>query len=178
VNGDWNSTIDRVAELRRAFDRSFAEAPPSRTTALEDLLDVRIGATPYALRITEISGLFADTRIALLPTTVPALLGIAAFRGSIVPVYDLRAMLAHPIHTKPRWLAIAAGTTVGLAFDAFEGHVRVHADAIVPHGSGDAAVRHVRAVVRLDGLVRPIVSIASVLEEITNRVRGGAPDKE
>ena len=51
-------------ELRRAFDRSFAEAPGGapEADALESLLAIRVGGDPYALRLSEIAGLFADCR--------------------------------------------------------------------------------------------------------------------
>jgi chemotaxis signal transduction protein len=171
-------TTDRAAQLRHAFDLSFAEAPASGLAAVEDLLNIRLGATRYALRINEIAGLFADVKITPLPTTVPELLGISGLRGFILPVYDLRALLGHVVDTTPRWLAIAAATSVGLAFDAFEGQVRVAYEAIVPHDHGNTGVRHVREVVQLNGVTRSMVSVASVLEEITTRARTGGFKKE
>ena len=178
MNADWIAGPDKVAELRRAFDQSFAEAPPLDVAALEDLLDVRFGPTAYALRVTEISGLFAGVKITPLPTAVPELLGIAGIRGSILPVYDLRVLLGYAVDARPRWLAVAAGAPVGLAFDRFEGHVRVRRDALMPQGPGETAMRHVREVVHREGLVRPVVSIPSVLEAVTSRVRRGAAEKE
>ena len=173
----WTPPTDRVAELRDAFDRSFAEAP-SEADAREDLLHVRLGAATYSLRLTEISGVFADMIITPLPSPVPALLGLVGLRGAILPVYDLRAMLGYVVEAKPRWLAIAEGISVGLAFDGFEGHIRVAREAILPSAGGEARIGHVREVVRLDTGSRPIISVASVLEAITNRVRLAAPEKE
>jgi purine-binding chemotaxis protein CheW len=178
VSAEWMTATDRAAELRRAFDRSFAEAPRSDVVRLEDLLEIRVGATPYAMRITEISGLFAGRTITPLPTTVPELLGITGFRGAVLPVYDLGALLGYPMEAKPRWLAIAAGMPVGLAFERFERHVRIRRDAIVPHGRRDSPVRHVHEVFQVQDRGRGIVSVASVLEAITSRVRAGAPKRE
>jgi purine-binding chemotaxis protein CheW len=171
VNPNSVAERDRVAELRHAFDRSFADVPSLDTTAFEDLLDVRFGTAQYALRVREISGLIADVRITPIPTPISELLGIAGIRASILPVYDLGAMLGHPAESKPRWMAIAAGDApVGLAFARFERHLRVRADAIVAAGRFDAP-RHMRQVVLLKAGVRPIVSVAAVLETIANRVR-------
>ena len=178
MNPEWHPELDRLAELRQAFDRSFAEAPTYQVTALQDLLDIRLGATPYALRVAEIAGLFADVKITPVPTRVAELLGIAAFRGSILPVYDLRALIEHRVDTSPRWVAVSAGNSIGLAFDRFEGHMRVGEDAMVPQGGRESTVRHVREVVRIDGLVRPVLSIRSVVEAVTSRVRSGAREKE
>lgn len=180
MSGAGMAATGRVEELRRAFDCSFAEAPRSDVASLEDLLEITVGGTPYAVRITEISGLFADRKITPLPTTVPELLGITGFRGSVLPVYDLAAMLGYPIAAaaKARWLAIAAALPVGLAFERFERHQRIGRHAIVAQVRGDGQVRHVRDVFQSRETVRPIVSVASVLEAITSRVGPGRPGRE
>jgi chemotaxis signal transduction protein len=178
VNAPWMSERNPVAELRQAFDQSFADAPRLETGAVEDLLDVRFGTAQYALRVADISGLIADVRITPVSTPIPELMGIAGMRGSILPVYDLGAMLGYQPGTEPRWLAVAAGDApVGLAFERFDGHLRVRADAIVEQGRSDAAMRHVRQVVHIGTGVRPIVSVASILDAIAQRVRA-VRDKE
>ena len=168
----------RAAALRRAFDQSFAEAPTTNAVGSEDLLTVRIGAMLYALRITEISGVFSDVKITPVPTDVSELLGIGAIRGSVLPVYDLRALLGLGREGTPRWLAVAAATPLALAFDHFVEQLRVRPDAIVSHGGGDSAPRHVSEIVRVDGMPRPIVSVPSILERIRTRLRAAEPDKE
>lgn len=174
----WTPATDRAAELRRAFDLSFADPPASGAAALDDLLEIGLDGTRYALRVSEISGLIADVKMTPVPTPVRELIGICGVRGVILPVYDLRALLGHPVHTRPRWLAMAAATSVGLAFDVFEKQVRVPQEAVVPHDRGDTAVRHVREVITLDAVARPIVSVASVLEAITSLARAGGFQKE
>jgi chemotaxis signal transduction protein len=184
MTGARTSTSDRVAALRLAFDRSFASVPAPANTSHLDLLAIRVGTTPYALRIAEIAGLFADKPIAPLPTMVPELLGIIGHRGAILPVYDLGALLGDPSiaatnGASPRWLALAAGKPIALAFARLDGHARIANDALVlqdgdahaGHDRGDRTVRpvrHVREHARLDDRVRPIVSIASVLEAIAS----------
>lgn len=168
----------RAGELRRAFDLSFAEPPPAAIEAFEDLLHIRLGTVGYALRVTEIAGLFTGVKITPLPATVPELLGIAGFRGSILPVYDLGALLGYARETEPRWLAIAAAASVGLAFGAFERQVRIHPQAIVPDAHGGTVRRHVREVVQVEGVVRPLLSVPSVLEDITIRARADGSRKE
>ena len=58
------------------------------------------------------------------------MLGIAGFRGSILPVYDLRSLLDLSTTEAPRWLVIAAAAPVAFSFEAFEEQIRVPADAI------------------------------------------------
>jgi chemotaxis signal transduction protein len=170
--------IGSVAELRARFDQSFAEAPAPADAPFEDLLGIRAGAIPHAVRVSEISRLVVDRTITPVPTPVADLLGFTSYHGSIVPVYDLRAVLGLVEGTKPRWLVIAAAAEVGLAFAEFGGHVRVRRDAILPQDQGQGTTRHVREVVQMPDSVWRIVSIGSVLEAIRGRVPPGAPTKE
>ena len=161
---------DPVAELRQAFDRSFAEAPSVDGSAVYDLLDLRFGPARYALRVSELAALIADVRITPVSTPIPELLGIVAIRGAVLPVYDLGAILGHPAEPTLRWMAVAAGDApVGLAFAQLEGHLRVRDGAVGAGGRSGAS--HVREVVHFETGVRSIVSIVSVLDAITSRVR-------
>ena len=166
--------IERSTELRRAFDRSFSEAPATRATELDDLLDIRVGSDPYAIHLDQVTGVFADKPVTPLPGSYPELLGIAGFRGAIVPVYDLRSLLGYSRGGLQRWLILTAGKTrVALAFDLFEGHTRVARTAIAAEGVGATQRQHVREIVRTAEFVRPIVHLPSILEAIRNRARQG-----
>jgi hypothetical protein len=92
--------------------------------------------------------------------------------------YDLSAMLGYPTETKPRWLAITARMPVGLAFGRFERLMRIRRDAIVQQGRRGSPLRHVCEMFQFQDRVQPIVSVTSVLEAITGRVRRGAPQRE
>jgi chemotaxis signal transduction protein len=157
-----------VTELRRAFDRSFAEAPAVETGAHDDLLDIRIGSDPYAVCLADAGGLFADRRVTPLPGSVTEMCGVVGLRGAVLPVYDLRALLGYAKGLVPRWLLVIAHTPVALAFDGFEGHLRVPHAAIatVPDRNVSGRSPHIHQIVRTDTLVRPIIHMASVLEAI------------
>ncbi len=157
----------RVELLRGAFDRSFAEPslPPSDES--ESLVVIRVGLDTYVVRIAEIDGLFADKKIVAVPTPLAELLGIAALRTGIVPVYSLGALLGQPTTGEaPRWL-FAAGE-VALAFDGLDGYARVAPSEIVQRvgGAPDAPVR---ATVRVGGALCSVVSVESVVGEIKRR---------
>ena len=171
MSDDGLLSSDRVAKLREAFDRSFAEARPPDSPASETLLAIRVGAEPYALRLSQIAGLFADRKITPLPGGAPALLGIAGFRGTIVPVYDLPQLIGHRPEETVRWLAMAAGETVAVAFAVLEGHLRVALDAIVPHEGDVHPRRHVRDFAHTSELVRPIVHLPSVVDAVRRLAR-------
>ncbi len=169
---------DQAGDLRQAFDRSFAEAARRDTTPMENLLAFRLGSAPYAVRLSEIAGLFVDRKITRLPGGAAALLGIAGFRGAIVPVYDLYALLGRSTTETPRWLLIAAGASVALAFEAFDGHLRVPRDAIVLREADEQAGKHVREFVSMGDLARPIVHVPAILDAISKQVPKAAPGKE
>lgn len=166
--------IERSSELRQEFDRSFAGAPDARTIELDDLLDIRVALDPYAIHLDQVTGVFADKPVTPLPGSFPELLGIAGFRGAMVPVYDLRTLLGYPRGGSQRWLILTAGETrIALAFDQFEGHSRVARTAIAEDLGGETQRHHVREVVRTADFIRPIVHLPSILEAIRKRARQG-----
>jgi len=174
VSENLTGVIERSTELRRAFDRSFTETPVMRATELDDLLDIRVGLDPYAIHLDQVTGVFADKPVTPLPGSFPELLGIAGFRGAIVPVYDLRTLLGYARGGSQRWLILIAGQTrIALAFDQFEGHTRVARTAIAEEGGGEAQQHHVREVVRTAGFTRPIVHLPSILEMTRKRAGQG-----
>jgi chemotaxis signal transduction protein len=99
------------------------------------------------------------------------LLGIAAIRGIMAPIYDLAALLRYPPAANPRWFIFArAPQPVGLAFETFESHLRASQSALTTDNGEDAgtvgAGQHLRGTVLAAGALRPIIHLASVLEMI------------
>lgn len=153
----------RAAELRSAFDRGFAAPLRIETAVHHDLIAIRVGAEPYAVRLAALSGLFADRKVTRVPGGDAALLGLAGFRGALVPVYSLRIVLGHSGTEASRWLVIAAAAPVALAFDLFEGHLRVPADAVVPRRSQEQARGYAPEFIRAESLVRPVLDLPSII---------------
>jgi chemotaxis signal transduction protein len=164
---------EQAAALRLAFDRSFAEPLPPGTDLSEDLLAIRVGGEPYAMRLGEIAGLFADKKVTPVPGGDASLIGIAGFRGAVVPVYGLEALLGHASGQRPRWLVIAAAAPVALAFEAFEAQLSVPPHAILPAQSGGEARSCIRDFVRAPHFSGPVIHLPSVLDAIKSR-RGEA----
>ena len=152
-----------AAALRRDFDQAFAKAARVDATAREDLLAIRVGAQPYAIRLSEIAGLFAGKTITRVPGGAAALRGIAGFRGALLPVYDLSALLGHGGAEAPRWLVIAAAAPVALAFETFKGQLRVAPDDILPPAPRPDLPSHTRGVVQTKNFVGPILHLAAAL---------------
>jgi purine-binding chemotaxis protein CheW len=152
---------ERLAALRDDFDRSFTE-PSRRHAEYTGLLAIRAGGRPYALLLSQAAGLHCDRPVTPLPGPQPALLGVAGFGGAIVPVYDLAALLGHPVAERPRWLVLATGTpALALAFHDLDGHVRVPASALVGEPGGSSGRDVLRGMVPLPDGTRPIVDLPS-----------------
>jgi chemotaxis signal transduction protein len=179
MSNSLSSATARAAEMRLAFDRGFADPVRFDTTATESLLAIRAGAQACAIRLSEVTGLFADKKITRVPGSVAALLGIAGFRGAIVPVYSLQLLLGQsgdPAGARtPRWLVIAASAPVALAFEAFEGQLRVLPDAILPRQSRPEMKSYAREFVQTQTVVRPIMHLPSVLDAIKTPKAEAAP---
>jgi chemotaxis signal transduction protein len=161
-----------AAALREAFDRSFADSGQAATTQSidESFLGIRVAEDPFALRLSEIAGLYLDRQIMPLPSPVRELLGISGFRGALAPVYHLGLLLGYPAGPPCRWLAVVRGDClVALAFDLFETHLRIPADQVAPaDGAGTAGL--VQGLIAAPRPVRPIVDVSSVMQAIARRV--------
>lgn len=162
-----------AGEIARAFDADFARPLAPRAANREDMLAIRVGDEPYLVVRGELAGLFADKPVTPLPGGPPGLLGISGFRGAVIAVYDLRAVLGvggTAGGDAPRWVVMAAAAPVALAFDRFEAFLRVPGDAIAGHSG--AAAGHVRRAAPCDGELRPIIDVPSIVAAIRARARG------
>jgi purine-binding chemotaxis protein CheW len=115
--------MTRASELRDAFDRGFAAAPAVDPGTRHELLRIELAGEPYALVLADLSSLHVDLEIVPVPARTPALLGVIALRGTIVPAYDLRLLLGLAATRPPRWLVVAGAGA--FAFDQFIGHFSV-----------------------------------------------------
>lgn len=162
---------ERITALRSAFDQAFAAAPSGASVRTTAFLAMTAGGDPYALRLAEISGLFVDKKVVPLPSKSPDLLGLASFRGALVPVFDLRILLGYPAGTSPRWLVLVAPKSpVGLAFDHLDGYLDLTHEAIAQREKGTEHRRPFLAeTLSAAGVVRPVISVASIIETIKQR---------
>lgn len=172
---------EKVAELRHAFDESWAIPFPEGVEGQgENLLAIRISGDAYAIKVSEIAGLAMGRKIAPVPGPVPELLGLAGIRGTLMPVYSLRALLGYGSDAEPpRWLALCgAEECFALAFHELEGYLRVAREELYPVEQKDAARIHVKEVARRPGAVWAVVSIALLRESIRERCRRDGVRKE
>ncbi len=153
----------RAASLRRDFDASFARAAQP-APAFEDFLAARIGDGAYAIALSAIAGVHRDRKITPIRSRAAHLLGVAAFRGTTAPIYDLREILGHSATSPPRWLVLAqAASAVGFAFDALEGHLRIEVGTGEIDRAGD---RFVQGVVRAKDRAFSVLRLTAIVESI------------
>jgi purine-binding chemotaxis protein CheW len=88
---------NKAAELRQAFDLSFALPPPQASQEVEDLLTIRVAGDPYAIRLCDIAGMVTGRKVVPLPAATLDLLGLAGIRGGIVPVFGLSSILRYQV---------------------------------------------------------------------------------
>jgi chemotaxis signal transduction protein len=161
-----NVDLDRrVGELRDAFDRSFAERPATTRIATEDLIAIRVGGDPYAVRTAELSSVSTNRKIVTIPSRRSDLLGVAGIRGALVPVYGMASVLGYPeTPSSHEWLALCGHPDlVALAFERLEGFLRVQQTDLHAPERADGSRRHVSQVVRAGGIARLVVDMRSTL---------------
>lgn len=156
-----------LAELRRAFDETFATPAELEREELRALIEIRVGCDSMVLRADQITGIGRCRRIVPVLSRIPELIGIAGMRGAMVPVFDLAALLGRPPGTRqPPWIALAhAESPVALAFEEFEGQVEVKRTCLFDDESSPSR-RHVRQLARIGSSVRAVIDVASVAEAI------------
>src|ERR1700722_14359993 len=163
----------KAAELRNAFDRARALPFLSEVRQrIENLLVLRVSGDAFAIRLGEIAGLATDRKIVSFPSPIPELLGVAAIRGRLVPVYSLAALLGYSAPGTPgRWLVLC-GTEepVGLAISDFEGYLRIPLSQVYAAEQQDESLP-VKHVVRTADTLRDVVSIPHIIEIIQRRCR-------
>lgn len=160
----------RLVELRQSFDRAFAEPvleEPEQATL--ELLAIRVGRDPYALRQAQIAAIEVDRRVTRVPSDHPELLGIAGLRGAVVAVFDLAGLLGAPRPELLRWLVLAKSAPVAFAFSAFDGQLEVRRDALAAAEPSHAG--RVREVASSGGLSLPIVDIPGLIAALAGGQR-------
>ena len=167
-----------AAELRRAFDASFASAGVFEAEATIDLLGVVVAGEAFALRVADVSAVVKPKKIVRVPSRRPALLGLAGIRGNLCAVYGLAALLGRPRGlSAPRWIAVARGSdTIALAFDEVFGFLRARASDLSAAAEGGAP--HVSRIVRAGDTSRSIVDVSEIVLSLQSEAAPRGQPKE
>lgn len=165
----------RAGEMRRAFDQTFAQPVASAGEPTEELIAIRVADVAYAIRTREITGLVVDRTVVPVPTRAPELLGLVGIRGRVVPVFSLAVLLGHETDgERTRWLALCGhghSPSVALAFQQFDGHLRVRQQDLRPVAVDPARSEYADEMVATESVVRPLLRIPSLIEHLERRFR-------
>jgi chemotaxis signal transduction protein len=168
--GESDIRYNGVATLRRAFDAGFAEPRSAVEQARDEYLAVRVCGDPFLIGLVECAGLARPSRIVPVPTRAHGLVGIAAIRGNVVPVFGLGALLGYDASREaPEWLVLCGSgqEVLALGVTTVEGTVRLTGAPVVPPNAG--ARSHASTIGRSAEGARPIISLPSLLDAL--RVR-------
>jgi chemotaxis signal transduction protein len=169
----------KAAELRQAFDRSFASPPSDAAAEVDDLLTIRVAGDPYAIRLRDIAGVVSGRRIVPVPSATPDLLGLAGIRGGVVPVFGLGSILGYGATDAPGWMVLCGvEDAIAIAFSALGGYVRLprasfHADEQM-RGTG----RFLQDVVTTTDGICAVISVPTIVASIRNRLGTHQPARE
>jgi len=154
-----------VADLRQAFDASFAAPPRDVERSGHLVLAIQAGGQGYVIRLSDVDGVHECRKIVPLPESPPGLLGITGIRGRLFAVHALASLLGLPAsREKPRWLLLAGGDEpVAIGVTSIEACLEVNPADLVPvegatHGEG-----HVREIVTLAGQARGVLVLESLV---------------
>ena len=129
------------------------------------MLCIQVAGEPYALRLGDIASLHADLRVVALPARAPELLGVAAIRAAVVPIYNLAVALGMSGAGAQRWAVVHRAGTAGFAFERYDAHVRIPETAIsTASRSGPIAGQLV-----VTGRPRLVIDLDCVVEAIEKR---------
>ena len=161
----------KAAELRHAFDRSFALPPPQALQEVEGFLTIRVAGDPYAIRLREIAGMVAGRRVIPVPAIPLDLLGLAGIRGGVVPVFGLASILGYgQAAGSPRWMILCgAEDPIALAFSDFEGYLQLPQSSLQADENLRATRPYVNQIAGTAAGVRAVISIPLIVAAILNR---------
>jgi purine-binding chemotaxis protein CheW len=194
--------VAKILDIKRLLEADFtprvrppraAHAP--RVTALEPTAEVarelmlvsfQVAGQEYAFAIDAVREILpAPSNLALAPRADAVVLGVAAFRNTLLPLLSMRGLLGFP-ETAPTGLekvivVVVSGVLVGLVADRARSIVSVDPDAVDPTPKVLAAraggETQIRAIARLDR-GRRLISIldAATLfrEDVMQRLVGAA----
>lgn len=163
----------RVAELREAFDRSFALPLADRAEKRQLFLIWGVGAQAYAVALDALLGIERHRKVVPLPLRSPGLLGLAGFRGQLAPVFSMATLLGSGDGAEsPAWLAFCKGPTpIALAFDRQEGAAQVAAADVSAAEAKEGLSPLTRQTVRVGTRVLPVLDLPSVAAAARQRLK-------
>ena len=165
-----------LQQLRRQFDQSFSQ-PPAQAQARRDFILLATGGRRAAVELLELKGLERGLSVVPLPSTSAAVIGIAALKGTVLPVFDLGVLLGGAAVAEAWWstpsmlqVQTPEGDSAGLAFEHLLHFARVPAAEVYAGAAGNH--------VQYQDELYPIVQLAPLLPRINGQAGQEAGERE
>jgi len=176
---DSPTLVETAAELRRAFDGSFAAPSEPVSQEVEDLLAIGVAGSPYAIHLRDIAAIVTRRTIVPVPAAAPSLLGVAGIRGDIVPVFGLASLLGYEDAADgPPWLVLCRAEPVALGFADLQGYLRLPRSALLTEKSAAVSDQYVNEIATTNAGVRAVIGISLIVATIRDRLGRERPSKE
>jgi purine-binding chemotaxis protein CheW len=144
-------------------------APSTDDTGTVQVLGFRLGEQSYGLEVAHVYEVSRMVAVTALPDSPPEVLGVVDYRGTIVPIIDLRTRfgLEERAVTLSTPIIIAWGgqRAIGLVVDEVSGVLAVEPGVIMEPDEFGQAGRCVSGVARLEDGLLLIVNPADLLSE-------------
>lgn len=124
---------DAVAQVLRARQRAVAGERITRDRPTETLLAFTLGGVAHGLPIAQVRAVAMVPKVTRVPQGPAALLGLVAWRGAVVNLFDPAAPLAREVATAGAMIVLRHDAPrIALAVDALLGVVELPRDDAVP----------------------------------------------
>ncbi len=133
-----------------------------------------MGEDLYAIPVETLTEIIISQKIVPVPTTPSHVLGVINLRGNIVPIVDIRAVLALPQQSTPNQIAVVehGAVTLGIIVDNVSEVLSVPLSAVlsIPADDGDKASkrrsRFLKSIIQREEGVVALLDVEKILEEI------------
>lgn len=161
------SISEAVLRLRREFDERFEHSRDASYESPAAYLLVQIGDALHAVSATAVRGIEPCPAITQVPTSVPALRGLAAVRGVVLGIYDLCELLGASQSGRDGsgWILVCRDGETGLLVDAIAGWIRARTDSLRSDPSARTGAS-IAAVLELDGEQYPVIDVGAVMKRL------------
>lgn len=166
---DWTEIQRRVDEAGRAIAGGAASSGERRHDVLEerarilarpitataaatagDAVAFDIRGETYAIDLRDVMEVFRPGEIAVLPSAARPVIGVAAWRGELLPILEILRENGAPRGEAEQSRVVVVGdgrTAIGIVADAIRGTITIRHDEIRPLPEGLATRRaHVRGI--------------------------------
>jgi len=168
-----------IERMRADYWQSLSAAPAAEGGATLTVAAFDVGEGCYAIGVDAVREVLKLPWISRLPRTPEFLLGVVNVRGRVLPVVDLRLVLAHgpkPSDRETRLLAVRHGADeLCLRVDRVHGLRELATEAIQPAPALASGVPRELLVgqIEVDGRLLAVLDVPALLAHCARQIGGG-----